>query len=99
MKNEKWKTKLIIVSFAMASQAMYHKIHRNPKHISIIAYMSIGKESIILYIIASRNSEFFCSHLKKSCIRIVVDCISKSKQLSCVNAKIVKDDVTYVFAP
>jgi hypothetical protein len=95
--DEERQMTLIGMLFAMSGQVIHHGVQRNLKHISIIAYLSAGRESIISYIITFHDSESFCNRLKKPRVRFGVDFLLKSRQKPYVNANIFKDYIKCVF--
>jgi hypothetical protein len=50
------KTKTVVIAKSMSEQVNHHKINRNVKHVSVIACISVARESLIPYIVTSRDS-------------------------------------------
>jgi hypothetical protein len=69
------------------------------KHISIIAYISAGGESLTPYIVTSKHSERVRERLKSRGVRLGVDFVLRHRSKSYVNGKLFLEYINIIFIP
>jgi hypothetical protein len=75
-------SKPVIVPTAMRSQTIHHKIHRNLKHVSVIACVSASGQSVIPYIVISQDALSVRENLKKRGVRFWTAFILQDRTLT-----------------
>jgi hypothetical protein len=81
----------------MFDQTIHHGVSRNVKRISVIACVFAAGESLMPYIVTSRNSSIVQEHLREQHARFRRDMISKDNQRPYVNAGNFLDYIRAVF--
>jgi hypothetical protein len=111
--NEEWKTKPVVVlsatchlpyaiyhlPSARTNQMIHHEVHRNPKHIPVIACVSVYRESNILsissilrfWIFLQSLEEKWRSHHCRFCYEIKADIMYQYQSF--------KDDIPHIVFP
>jgi hypothetical protein len=84
---------------ALDGQTIHHRVSRNVRHISIIAWISAGGESLTPYIATSEDSERVHERLKSRGVRLGVDFVLRHRSKSYVNGKLFLEYISIIFIP
>jgi hypothetical protein len=83
----------------MGEQTVHHKVNRNRKHVSVIACVSAVGESMIPYIVISRDSLHVREQLKEKGVRFATDLIFKARRKPYINAECFLEYIRRVCLP
>jgi hypothetical protein len=89
----------VIVSSTMRERVIYHTVHRNFKHISIVACILAAVEHMTLFLVCSQGNAAVERKLKIEWFRIGVDFILKSWHRPRMNSQLFAQDISTVLLP
>jgi hypothetical protein len=87
-------TKKVIVPLSARKQTIHHKINRGLKHVSIIACVSAGGESLTPYVVPSQDSPAVRQALKKRGVRLGTDFVLTHCAKPYINAEIFEEAIS-----
>jgi hypothetical protein len=99
------KYKKVVVQTALDGQTIHHRLSRNVRHISIIACISAGGESLTPYIVTSshrhivtsQDSERIRERPKSPGVRLGVDFVLRHRSKPYVNGKLFLEYINIIF--
>jgi hypothetical protein len=89
----------VIVPVSMTNQTIYHGVHRNIKHISVICCALTAGKSLTPCVVSSRVNDKVIETLKIEGFRMGVDMVLKHKQKAYVTATLFQQYGTSVLIP
>jgi hypothetical protein len=93
------KDKKVIVPTALDGQTIHHRISRNVRHISIIACISAGGESVTPYIVTSQDFDRVRERPKSRGVRLGVDFVLRHRSKRYLNGKLFLESIAIIFIP
>jgi hypothetical protein len=93
------QTKKVIAPLYAREQTIHHKINRRLKHVSIIACVPAGGESLTPYVVTSQDSPAVRQALKKRGVRLGTDFVLKHRATPYINADIFDEYIRSVLLP
>jgi hypothetical protein len=89
----------VIVPSAMREETIYHAVHRNLKHISIVACISAAGEHMTPFLVSSQGNATVERKLTIEWLRIGVDLIVKSRHKPYMNSQLFAEYISTVLLP
>jgi hypothetical protein len=91
------KDKKVVLPTGLNDQTIHHRVSRNVKHISIIACISAGGESLTPYIVTLQDSERVREKLKSRGVRLGVDFVLRHRSKPYINGKLFLEYISIIF--
>jgi hypothetical protein len=83
----------------MRGQTIYHAVHRNSKHISVVACISAAGKHMMPFLVCSQGNAAVERKLENEGFRMDVDLILKSWHKSYMNSQLFAEYVSTVLLP
>jgi hypothetical protein len=93
------KEKKVIVSMTMDGQTIHHDASRSVKHISAIAYITAGGESMTPFIVTSQISDGIHKMLISGAVRLGIDFVLWQRPKQYVSCKLFLEYIKTIFVP
>jgi hypothetical protein len=89
----------VIVPSAMRGQTIFHGIHRNLKHVSVVACISAAGEHMTPFFVCSQVNDAVERRLKTAGFRMGVDLILKRRSKPYMNSQLFTEYISTVLLP
>jgi hypothetical protein len=89
----------VIVPSTMRGQTIYHAVHRNLKHISIVVCISAASEHMTSFLVCWQGNAAVERNLKIEGFRMGVDSILKSRHKPYMNSQLFAEYISTVLLP
>jgi hypothetical protein len=89
----------VIVPTTMRGQTIFHGVHRNLKHISVVVCISAAGEHMSPFLVSSQATSAVETKLKQAGFRMGVDLILKRRSTPCMSSEWFAEYISTVLLP